>query len=70
MRKLTTSVGDDLSVISDIIFIEIKYIHKTKLSETLKYHYFEVVTFEILDFEGHKYEKVDFFSWWRSLGHQ
>ena len=43
-------------------FIEINYIHKTKLSITLKYHWFEVVTFGILDFcEGHKYEEVDYF---------
>ena len=45
MRKLTSSVVEDLSVISNIIVIEIKYILKTKLSKTLKYHYFEVVTF-------------------------
>ena len=32
MRKLTILVGDELSVISYIIVIEIKYIHKTKLS--------------------------------------
>ena len=70
MRKLNTSVGDELSVIIYIFVIEIKYIQKTKLSKTLKYHYFEVVTFEILDFEGHKYEKVDLFSCWRSLGYQ
>ena len=63
MRKLTTSVGDDLPVISNIISIESKYIPETELSETSKYHYFEVVTFEILDFKGHKYEEVDFSSW-------
>ena len=62
MRKLTSLVVEDLSVIGNIIVIEIKYITKTKLSKTLKYHYFEVVTFEILDFESHKYEEVDFFS--------
>ena len=38
MRKLTTLVGDELSVISNIIVIEIQYIPKTKLSKTLKYH--------------------------------
>ena len=38
MRKLTTLVGDELSVISNIIVIEIKYNPETKLSETLKYH--------------------------------
>ena len=32
MRKLTTLVGDEPSVISYIIVIEIKYIPKTKLS--------------------------------------
>ena len=56
MRKLTTLVGDELLVLSEIIIIEILYIPKTKLSKTLKYHYFEVVTFEILDLEGHRYE--------------
>ena len=38
MRKLTILVGDEFSVISDRIFIEIKYILKTKLRKTLKYH--------------------------------
>ena len=38
MRKLTTLVGDELLVLNNIIFIEINYIHKTKLSITLKYH--------------------------------
>ena len=41
------------------IFIEIDCIHKSKLGITLKYHYIEVVTYEILDFEGLKYEEVD-----------
>ena len=63
MRKLTTSVGDELSDLNDITFIERNYIHKTKLSITMKYHQFEEVTSEILDFKGHKYEKIDFFSW-------
>ena len=54
MRKLIILVGDELSVISNIIVIEIKYIPKTNLRKTLKYHQFEVVTFEILEFEGHK----------------
>ena len=63
MRKLTTSVDNVLLDLSDIIFIEIDYIHKNKLSITLKYHLFEVVTFEIFDFEGHKYEGVDCFNW-------
>ena len=38
MRKLTTLVGDELSVLNKIIVIEIMYIPKTKLSKTLKYH--------------------------------
>ena len=33
-----------------------------KVSITLKCHHFEVVTHEILDFEGHKYEEVDYSS--------
>ena len=64
MRKLTTSVDNVLLDLSDIIIIvEIYHIHKNKLSITSKYHLFEVVTFEILDFDGHKYEGVDQFSW-------
>ena len=35
MRKLTTLVGDELSVLNKIIVIEIMYIPKTKLSQTL-----------------------------------
>ena len=38
MRKLTTLVGDELSDLNDITFIERNYIHKTKLSITMKYH--------------------------------
>ena len=38
MRKLTTLVGDVFLDLSNIIFIEIDYIHKSKLSITLKYH--------------------------------
>ena len=38
MRKLTTSVGDELLVLNKIIVIEMKFIPKTKLSKTLKYH--------------------------------
>ena len=60
LRKWTTLVDN---VLNDIIFIEINYIHKTKLSITLKYHLFEVVTFEIFYFENHKYEEVDSFNW-------
>ena len=54
MRKFTTSVDNVLLDLNDIIFIEIDYIHKNKLSITLKYHLFEVVTFKIFVFEGHK----------------
>ena len=38
MRKLTTSVGDVLLDFNNMVFIKINYIHKTKLSITLKYH--------------------------------
>ena len=41
-----------------------------KVSITLKCHHFEVVTHEILDFEGHKYEIIDFFSWCCASGPQ
>ena len=59
MRKLTTLVGYVLLDLNSKFFIEIDYIHKSKLSISLKYHWIEVVTYEILDFEGHKYEEVD-----------
>ena len=62
MRKLTSSVVEDLSVISNIIVIEIKYIPKTKLSKTFSTTCLRGVTFKILDLEGHKYEEVDYFS--------
>ena len=58
MRKLTISVSDVLLGLNNIIFIEIYYYRMNKLSITLKYYWFGVVTFEILDFEGHKYETV------------
>ena len=38
MRKLTTLVGDVLLDLNNITNIEINYIHKGKLSITLKYH--------------------------------
>ena len=38
MSKLTTLVSDVLLDLSDTIFIEIDYIHKSKLSITFKYH--------------------------------
>ena len=62
MRKLTISVNDVLFDLNNMISIKINYIHKTKLSITLKYQWFEVVIFQILDFEKHKYEEVDYFS--------
>ena len=38
MRKLTISVSDVLLDLNNIIFIQIFFIHKTKLSITSKYH--------------------------------
>ena len=38
MRKLTTLVSDELSVLNKIIDIEIMYIPKTKLSKTLCFY--------------------------------
>ena len=62
MRKLTTSVGDVLLNLNNIILFEINYTHKSKFSIILKYLKFEIVTYEILDFEDHKYEEIDQFS--------
>ena len=64
MRKLTIPVSDVLLNLNNIIFIQMIFIHKTKLSIISKYNLFEVVTFEIFDFESHKYERVDCFNWW------
>ena len=38
MRKWTIYSSDKLLDLDDMIFIEIHYIHKKKLSLTLKYH--------------------------------
>ena len=38
MREWTIHVSDGLLDLSDMIFIEIHFIHKTKLSIALKYH--------------------------------
>ena len=38
MREWTIYVSDGLLDLNDMIFIEIHYIHKTKLSITLEYH--------------------------------
>ena len=70
MNKLNISVSDVLLDLNNIIFIKIDYIHKNKLSITLKYHLLEVVTFEFLDFEGLKYEEIDYFSRQCALGPQ
>ena len=59
MRKLITSVGDVLLDLNNIVFIEINYIPKSKLSIIFQDHLFEVVTSEILDCEGSRYEQVD-----------
>ena len=56
---LTYLVGDVLLDLNNMIVIKINCIHKTRLSTTLKYHWFEVVTFKILDSEDHTYEEVD-----------
>ena len=60
MREWTIYVSDRPLDLNDMILIQIHYIHKTKLSITLKYHLFEVVTFEILDLKGHRYETMDY----------
>ena len=53
MRKLSTLAGDVLLDLNNIFFIKIDCTHESKLGITLKYHYIEDVTYEILDFEGH-----------------
>ena len=60
MKKWTIYVIDRLLDLNDMILIQIHSIHKTKLSITLKYHLFEVVTFKILDLKGHRYEIKDY----------
>ena len=37
MRELTSSIGDMLLDLSNILFIEINFIHKSKLSIILKF---------------------------------
>ena len=59
MRKSTTSVSNVLLDLSHILFFEINYTHENKFSIILKYLQFEVVIYEILNFEGNKYEEVD-----------
>ena len=62
MRKFTTLVVNVLLYLDNLIFIEINYIHMSKLSINSKFHLFDVVSFEILDFEGKMYEEVDHLS--------
>ena len=62
MRKLTTSVSYVLYAILYINGNEPRNIGISTLSVTLKYHYFGVRVFEILDLERQKYEEVDYFS--------
>ena len=56
MRKRVTAVEDVLYDLIHLIVGERKNIHESKVSKTLKYHYVEVLTCEILDLRGHKYE--------------
>ena len=63
MRKKTSLVDNVLCVLVYIEGNKISDIDMSKVSLTLKYHYFEVVNSEILDCEGQKYEEVDYFSW-------
>ena len=63
MREFTTSVGYVLYAFLLINGNKVRNIDMSKVSITLKYHQFEVVTSEILEFKGHKYEKIVFFRW-------
>ena len=58
MRKLTTSIGDVLLNLNNIILFEINYTHKSKFSIILKCLYFGIVTYEILDFEDFYQNKL------------
>ena len=63
MRQFTTSVGYVLYAFLLINGNKARNIDMSKVSITLKYHQFEVVTSEIIDFKVPKYKKIDFFSW-------
>ena len=54
MRVFTTSVGYVFYVFGLINRNKARNIDISKISITLKYHQFEVVTSEILDCNGHK----------------
>ena len=62
MRKLTTLVFYVLYYIVYITGNKTRNIDMSKISENLKYHYFEVVTSKILDFGGLLYEEVTKFN--------
>ena len=62
MWKLTSLFGYVLYAIVYITDDKKKNIDKSKISSTLKQQWFEVVDFEILEFEGTRYEEVDYFS--------
>ena len=62
MREFTTSVGYVLYAFLLINGNKARNNDMSKVSITLKYHQFEVVTSEIFVFKGHKYEEVDYFS--------
>ena len=42
---------------------ETRNIAMSEVSITLNYNQFEIVSSQLLDFEGHKYKEVDCFSW-------
>ena len=69
MKKLNTSVVYVLYVHLFITMTKTRNIDKSQVGGTLKYHKFEVMTSEILGFEGQKYEEVDYFSWVCALCH-
>ena len=62
MRKLTTLVVYVLYYIVYITGNKTRNIDMSKISENLKYHYFEIVTSKILDFGGLLYEEVTKFN--------
>jgi len=63
MRKSDTLEIDIFYALLYVTVNETRNIDMPKVSITLNYHLYEVVSSEFLDFEDHKYEIIDFFSW-------
>ena len=47
-----------------VFFMKIMLLKPNSSSPTKLVNFLILVTFKILDFKGHKYEEIDYFSWW------